>query len=390
MTAEQEDELKPDAEVLDVLEPPGRRWRWWLGGAGLLALVGVGAASMLGGDADTAWETARATEGALVITVTAVGQLEPLETVEVGSDQSGRIEAVLVDNNDTVKAGQVLARMERERFENTAQQQEAQLTVAYAGLEQARYSAQLASLEAGRAASLLEQSAIAPADAESLRLQSKTADAAARAAAAQVQQASAALERARSDLDDAVIVAPIDGVIIRRVIEPGQTVVSTMQATPLFELASDLTRMRVEVSVDEADVGRVSTNQPALFTVAAWPDRVYEASVSAVDLSPDPGSQVVSYLTDLVLDNSDLSLRPGMTATAEIEVGRVESGALVPAEALRFRPEGLESPAGDHVWLLDGGVPRAVPVDVLGSDGTQAAVEGIDLGVDVLVGEARP
>jgi len=386
MIEEHESKLSPDADVLAVLEPPGRRWRWWLGGAALLLVVGVGVSSMLGGGDDATWETAVAESGTLVMKVTAVGQLEPLETIEVGSDQSGRIEAVLVDTNDRVRAGQVLARMERDRFENTALQQEAQLAAAYAALEQAQYSAQRSTLDADRAAQLLSQEAVAPADAESLRLQAKTAEAASRAAAAQVRQAAAALERARSDLDESVITAPIDGVIIRRIIEPGQTVVSTMQATPLFELASDLTRMRVEVSVDEADVGRVLTAQPALFTVAAWPDRVYEASVSTVDLSPDPTSAVVSYLTDLVLDNSDLSLRPGMTATAEIEVGRVEMAILVPAEALRFRPGGLEPLAGDHVWLLDAESPRAVSVNVLGSDGSQTAVEGLDAGAAVLVG----
>ncbi len=158
-----------------------------------------------------------------------------------------------------------------------------------------------------------------------------------------------------------------------------------MQATPLFDIASDLGQMLAKVGVDEADIGRVVAGQPARFTVSAWPDRTFDARVYTVDLAPDPTQAVVTYDAELRLENADGALRPGMTATASIEVGRVDDALLVPAQALRYRPAGLEVPEEPAVWRLDGKKPAPVHVHVLGNDGSTAAIEASDLAEGDLV-----
>ena len=161
---------------------------------------------------------------------------------------------------------------------------------------------------------------------------------------------------------------PLHNTLTQRHVDPGQTVVSSLQATPLFEVASDLAQMEAEVAVDEADIGRVSAGQPATFTVTAWPDRTFNAVVHSVDIAPDPNETVVVYDAELRLNNADLALRPGMTATAEIEVGRLEGVLLVPSAALRYSPKimlqggrmvGEVSGDQPKVWTLKNDTPVA-------------------------------
>ncbi|MDP2309694.1 MAG: efflux RND transporter periplasmic adaptor subunit [Pseudomonadota bacterium] len=380
--------VEVDPEVAAVLgAATKRRSRAWLVGGALLAVVlaGVGAAAFRSGSAPL-YETAEVTRGALVEKVTAVGRLEPMDSVEVGSDLSGKVEAVLVDVNESVTKGQPLARLDPTPFQNAVAQAKAQLASARASLAQAKVTDGAARLDAERTARLLERGAATAVDAEDARIAYDQAIAATAGAEAQVALRKAALTGAEDDLADTVITAPIDGVVTVRLVDPGQTVVSSMSATALFTVASDLKDLKAEVGVDEADVGKVAAAQPARFTVSAWPDRTFDATVTTVDLAPQDEDDVVTYDAELRLRNDDLALRPGLTVTAEIEVGRLDDVLLVPTTALRFEVEAGRD--GDDVWVLDGETPRAVPVTVLGTDGLSTAIrgDGLDAGARVIVG----
>jgi HlyD family secretion protein len=176
--------------------------------------------------------------------------------------------------------------------------------------------------------------------------------------------------------------------MVHRYVEPGQTVVSAMQATPLFEVASDLHALKIEAGVDEADVGRVRGGQAAAFTVSAWPERTFLATVASVDLAPDPDATVVSYKAELRVGNPDLALLPGMTATAEIEVASLQDVVQVPATALRYHLRGADS-SEDTVYVLVDNEPQAMKVEVLGTDGLTVAVDGVEPGTAVIVGGGR-
>ncbi len=384
-----EEPLVPDPEALAALRR-GRRARlpWILGGAAVLALLGGLAYALLGGEPEVPWETAPVTRGSLLETVTAVGQLEPVDSVEVGSDLSGKVLSVAASANDRVEQGAVLARLDPEPFENAAAQARATLASSRASLASAEVAERAARLDLERLRRLLPEGAATAVEVEDAELAHQSAAAATRAAQAQVALSSAALARAEDDLADTVITSPIAGVVTRRLVEPGQTVVSAMSATALFEVASDLRALEAVVEVDEADVGRVKADQPATFTVSAWPDRRFQAQVHTVDLAPSEDDSIVTYGAELRLDNADLALRPGMTATAEIEVGRQDDVLLVPPAALRYRPPGVAVGEGEWVFVLEGGAPVAISVALLGTGATQTAVrgEGLDEADSVLIG----
>ena len=386
--------LSPDPEVLTALRRSRPRpWLRWGLGLGLLLGVGAVIAWAVAPGAAPTWETAAVTQGALIERVTAVGQLEPVDSVEVGSDLSGKVLRVAVQANDPVAAGAVLAELEPRPFQNAVTQAHASLAVAQAALAQAKVSAEKARLEVERDQRLAERGAVTSVELQTATLALDTARASVRSAEASVAQARAVLQNAKDDLDKTVIVSPIDGVVTRRLVDPGQTVVSAMSATALFEVASDLHQLKAEVGIDEADVGRVAAGQPAVFTVSAWPERRFDAAVRTVDLAPDDSESVVTYDADLRLANADLALRPGMTATAEIEVGRLPDALQVPSGALRFRPADTPVGEGEWVFVLDNDQPRAVQVQVLGSDGLQTAVSAADLKAGdrvILSGEVTP
>mgnify|MGYP000716195279 CR=1 FL=1 len=340
-------------------------------------------------DAEEGWTEVAAVRGDLVVEVTAVGTLQPVDSVEVGSDLTGEIAEVLVEANDLVQAGQVLARIEPRPFEIAVAEARSAVASARASVAQAEANLDLARREHDRTAALVERQAATRMELENaaskLRIQSAVRD----SARAQLAQARSSLERAGENLEDTVIVSPIDGVVLQRSVSPGQTVVSAMSATTLFEVSTDLSRLQAEVDIDEADVAQVEPGQPTRFSVAAWPDRTFDATVARVDLSPDLTSAVV-YVAELHLDNPDGALRPGMTATASIESARFEEAVLVPSAALRFEPtlDAAPSGMGPHVWTLAGDW-QALPVDVLGADGQWTAVEGLPVDTLVVTGGAR-
>lgn len=394
------------------LRSRGRRRRRNAIVAGLLVALAVG----LGGylwlrpdDGGVQYRTEPVVRGDLTVTVTATGDLQPVNQVEVGTEVSGTIATVEVDYNDRVEAGQVLARLDTARLEAQVEQSTAALEMARAQLLEAQANvtetrSQLNRLERGLK---LSPSATSEQDLESAQAALKRAQAAEARARAQIREAQARLRMDQTNLDKAVIRAPIDGIVLERKVEPGQTVAASLQTPVLFLLAENLTQMELVVDVDEADVGEVEEGQTAVFTVDAYPEREFPARITQVRFAPQAAEGVVSYQTVLAVDNSELALRPGMTATANIMVRSIENALLVPNAALRFTPpapeqaqesrglvgamlpsrprrppERRDAEAGRQVWVLRGGEPVAVAIDTGPSNGRFTVVEAGPLTTD--------
>ena len=292
-------------------------------------------------DNGTRYETQKAQRGNLSVTVTATGTLEPIQTVDVGIEVSGTVMSVKADYNEVVKVGQVLAELDTSKLEAQALQSEAALNSARAKLLQAQASleeaqAQMARLEDVRELSDGKLPSKYDYDAQKASLSRALADES--SAKAAVEQAQATLDANRSDLAKAVVHSPIDGVVLERSVEPGQTVAAQFESPILFTLAGDLTQMELQIDVDEADVGKVKEGQDAVFTVDAFPDQEFPAQTTQVRYASETVEGVVTYKTILSVDNSSLTLRPGMTATAVLTVDKRENALLVPNAVLRFSP----------------------------------------------------
>jgi HlyD family secretion protein len=328
-----------------------QRWRW-LAGATILVVAVVAAAPALRSrdrEAGPRYHTEPVTKGTLVVKVSATGNLQPTNKVEVGSELSGIVTAVPVEENDRVKKGQVLAQLDLAKLKDavtksraTLAATEAQVLQAQATMEEARAQLarfkQVAELSGGKVPS---KSELATAEANLKRAEANVAG-----ARASVTQARANLQSDETNLGKASIRSPIDGVVLTRKVEPGQTVAATLQAPVLFTLAEDLAKMKLQMDVDEADVGQVRVGQTATFTVDAWPGRKYTGVITRVGYGSQTKDNVVSYPTVLAVGNDDLSLRPGMTGTADIVTVTRDDVLLVPNAALRFTPTVAGAPAG--------------------------------------------
>jgi HlyD family secretion protein len=328
-----------------------RRMRWGVGGAVLLVAAVAAHLALRSGDrsAGPRYTTEPVTMGKLVVKVSATGNLQPTNKVEVSSELSGMVSAVLVDENDRVKKGQLVARLDLSKLEDAvtksratlaageAQVLEAQATVEEASAQLDRFK-QVAELSGGKVPS---RSELATAEANLKRAEANEAS-----ARTTVAQARANLRSDETNLGKASIRSPIDGIVLTRNVEPGQTVAATLQAPVLFTLAEDLSKMKLQVDVDEADVGQVRVGQEATFTVDAWPGRKYTGVISRVAYGSQTKDNVVSYPTVLAVENDDLSLRPGMTGTADIVTVTRENALLVPNAALRFSPATSTSASG--------------------------------------------
>jgi HlyD family secretion protein len=372
--------------------PRRRRARVLWAIAGLAAAVAVVTGARGSTAAAVQYRTQPASRGDLRVTVTATGTLEPTKTVAVGSEVSGTILEVLADEDDHVKAGQVLARIDPAKLEAQARQLEAALEAAEARLMQTQATReeaqqQLRRLEQVRAASGGKVPSELELNAQQASAKRSVADEA--SARASVSQARASLQALRTDLGKAVIHSPIDGVILTRTAETGATVAAQFQAPELFKIAEDLRRMELRVDVDEADVAQVREGEDATFTVDAYPARTFQARVQRVRQSSATTDGVVTYEAVLVVDNAGLLLRPGMTATAELTASRVKDALLVPNAALRFTPPvtSAAAPSGSFVRRLLPGPPmrrsaaapaatngRTQRVYVLKEGGTPSAV----------------
>jgi HlyD family secretion protein len=461
-----------DRELERLLErEPARGWagryRWLLVVATLAVVAGGGSLLWRSGARTSLprYSVETVVRGDLVVTVSATGNLQPTNKVDVGSEVSGTIDSVLVEENDRVRKGQLIARIKPDIFEARVNQARADLESAEAvvvnqtanldrvraDVENARAAAASAHAQAAKSevqrldarrdldrklelfgkdlisrserdtAETTYEAAVAQAQTaqaqeraqvsqvQMAEAQVKVAEALVSSAQALVKQKKAALEQLLVDLDHTRIRSPIDGVVLARKIEPGQTVAAALQAPVLFTLAENLSQMELQVDVDEADVGQVREGQRATFTVDAYPGREYPARVRRVDVGSQTKEGVVSYLTILTVANDDLSLRPGMTGTAAITTATRERVVLVPNAALRFTPlpatqtrstpgRGLldrllprpprpaskttrpsSGAATQQVWILRDGEPVPVPMSVGVSDGRLTEVLGGEL-----------
>lgn len=378
----------PDAaqleETLEKAPRRARRRRWFIG-AGVLAVLaaGIGAiAWSLRGADEEAWRTEPVTVEDLSVRITAVGTLAPRLVVDIGSEQSGVVSDVFVSANDAVVKGQPLAELDQSVLSLQDREAHAQMAVLLASLDQSRTALAAAELDWSRTEALDAAGALATADKDRARQALDSARSAREAASAQLAASRARLSLTGTNLKKAVIRAPIDGVVLVRNVDPGQSVVAALQAVTLFQVAQGLEALQVDVDIDEADVPRVAAGQQATFTVPAWPDREFSAVVSKLHLAGQTTSGVVTYRAELLAQNPDGALRVGMTATARIEAARAENAMTVPLAALRFAPsevpEELEQPSDGQgrVWVLEGTTPRPVLVTLGPTDGLRQAITG--------------
>jgi HlyD family secretion protein len=333
------------------------------------------------------YRTAQVSMGDVLRDVRATGHVEAVTTVQVGAEISGRIATVEVDYNQRVTQGQVLARFDRVALAAQLAQAEASLAAARAALEQARTDRERTARDVQRVDRLYEQKAIAEAEHDNTTAAARLALQRVSAAEAQVAAQQALSTVARTSLDHAIIRAPIDGIVITRNIDSGQTVAAMLQTPVLFTVAADLRKMRVIAAVDEADIGEVAVNQSATFTVNAYPDRVFKGVVTEVRSSPAVVQDVVTYGTVIEVDNLDLALKPGMTASARVRTATAKSGPRVPNGALRFAPPGERNGDRPGVWVIDGAALRRLDVRPGVSDGEVTAIApgAVDVDRNVLV-----
>jgi len=282
--------------------------------------------------------TAAVSRGNVVETVEATGTLEAVTTVQVGTQVSGTIKELRADFNSRVKKGQVIAELDPSLFQTQVDQARATLVRLQAEVEHARVQVDDTRVKLNRARELSARQLIPATDLETAEANANAATAALKAAEAQVTQARASLNQNDVNLEHTIIKAPIDGIVISRNVDVGQTVAASMQAPTLFIIANDLTEMRVNAKVDESDIGRIRPGQPVTFRVDAYPNETFTGTVSQVRLQPVVEQNVVSYVTVIDVPNRDLKLKPGMTATVTVEIARADNVLKVPAAPTRFRP----------------------------------------------------
>lgn len=355
-----------------------RRLAVWVGLAGATALVGVGvyfAARPRPAPMPERFRSVAVAHGDVVREVRATGRVDAVSSVSVGAEISGRIATVEVDFNDHVTAGQVMARFDRSALEAQRAQSEALLASAKAQLAQAKSDLVQAHRNKQRADELFANGAMALQEHETVVTAAALSEARLGAAAATVAAQAAMATVSKTNLEHTIIRAPIDGMVITRNIDPGQTVASMLQAPVLFMVAADLRKMQVAAAIDEADIGEVENGQSASFTVNAWPDRVFKGAVIEVRNSPQLVQDIVTYDAVISVDNLDLALKPGMTASVRIRTATTRDTASVPNAALHFTPPGeARAPASAEVWVLEANQLTAVPVHAGLTDGEVTAI----------------
>lgn len=385
----------------------GRRFLW-----PLVVIVAVGA--LLGGytyfsdqSPRFTYTTAAAKRGDLSVIVTATGSVQPTDQVDISSELSGTVRQVNVNYNSSVKKGDVLAELDTNKQEADVQSARAELASAKANVLKAEAEAQSAKTSLDRLTGLVNNRISSQQDLDAARYSYEAALATKAVNEASVLSAEASLRLAEVNLSKLKIISPIDGIVLTRDVDPGATVASSLNAPVLFTIAGDLRRMELQVSVDEADVGQVREGQAARFSVDAYPDRNFPASIRTVRFASETVSNVVTYKAILTVDNEDLLLRPGMTATADITVQSVTDSILLPNAALRYSPPAapqarrggllsrLFSPprrpggggrsekpaAGSHraVWVLRDGAPERVDVETGPTDGQFTVLKSGDI-----------
>jgi HlyD family secretion protein len=406
----------PSADLQNLLgsDHPPRWWQrssLWLGIAALIVVAGgiTYWQAQQQSKAAPVYVTEPLKKGDITLTVLANGTLQPTRSVNIGSELSGTVKRVHVDVNDRIRAGQVLVELDTAKLVDQVTQSRAGLASAQAQLAQASATVkesratlarfeEVARLSGGKVPSATEL--------DSARAAVERAVASEAAARASVTESRAGLATTETNLSKASIRSPIDGVVLTRSVEPGNAVAASLQAVTLFSVAEDLAQLKLDVAVDEADVGAVKVDQKATFTVSAFPARRYPATINRVAFGSTKTDNVVTYTTTLNVDNSDLSLRPGMTAAATIVAQEAKGVLLVPNTALRFSPasgngatsanssilsklmprpprSGTKTAGTDRrgggprqIWVLQDGQPVAMTVKTGISDGRNTEVSG--------------
>jgi HlyD family secretion protein len=332
----------------------------------------------------------------LSLTVSASGYIQPLESVDVGTEVSGTIEKVYVDYNDQVKKGQLLASLDTTKYQSAYDKAKAALQISKAALESAQaqqYQAQTTverykKLKISSKGTLPTQSDWDREWANYLLTKAQIAN-----AEAQIDQASHSLRSAQYDLERTKIYSPIDGTILVRNVDPGQTVAATFQTPVLFSIAKDLSKMELQISIDEADIGKIKAGQKASFSVDAYPDTTFNATIRQVRINSEVLESVVTYKAIMEVDNKELLLKPGMSVDADIITKMIKDTFVVKRAALLFIPvkpksrslfggerdQKVEVDPQPHVWILEDGVPQKVYVKVLGNNGPLSAIETKEL-----------
>lgn len=420
---------QPEAElaIAQVLgldskgRPRKRRRRRWVYVLAALAVAGAGFAgwSWMSGDSATiAFTTVPAAKDSLTVTVSATGTLQPLTQVDISSELSGVVRTVLVNENDLVKKGEVLAELDTTRIQAQVDGARASALAAEAKVEDAQTTLTESRQAYDRAKQLATRGMVADQALETATATRDRAASAVKMAEANLAIAQAELKQRETDLKKSKIYAPIDGIVLTRSVDPGQTVASSLQAPVLFIIAADLKKMELKAAIDEADIGGVRPGQQARFSVDAFPDRSFDASIRDIAYASVTTDGVVTYDARLDVNNTELLLRPGMTATVSVVTREANDIITVPAAAFRFRPPVVEKSRGwslqslfmprmqrrgdrdqgavstdgtRTLFVLKDGAPQPVKVKTGSTDGEKTEiVSGLNEGDQVIVGIQTP
>jgi len=337
------------------------------------------------------YRTEKVSRGDIRATVTATGTVNAVVTVLVGTQVSGTIKTLYVDFNSPVKKGQILAQIDPATFQAQVDQARANLFAARANVEKAQAVLLDAKRTLDRNKTLYQKNYIAKSDLDTAETNEQAARAQVSAAKAQVQQTGAALDFAENNLRYTRIVSPVDGTVISRNVDVGQTVAASFQTPTLFNIAQDLTKMQIDTNIDEADIGKIKIGQTAEFTVDAYPDDTFTGKVFVIRNAPITIQNVVTYDVVVKVDNPELKLKPGMTANVSIVLEKKEGVLRVSNAALRFKPAGkgenLNGLKGSGVWILKEGVPGRMEVKTGISDGnyTEIVAGPLQENIDIIV-----
>jgi HlyD family secretion protein len=393
---------RPDVEVLHTLRTGTR----WSGAARLLVILCLigGGVGIYGGveryyqPNPPQYRTQQGRRGDLVVTVAATGTLDPTNIVEIGCEVSGTIRTVEVDVNDPVSTGELLFTLDTQELDAQVAKSRASLVVRQAELHHAEATLLESQQVLDRLERLRSRGAITEQEIETATANLARAKANVSSSKAQISVAQATLDGDLSKLKKSRIYSPVEGIVLIRNVEPGQTVAATFQTPVLLTICEDLRRLKLKVDVDEADVGGVREGQAATFTVDAYPNESFPARITSLRYASRRIQDVVTYEAVLQVSNEQLKLRPGMTAVADIIISKIEDALLIPNAALRFTPdddlpeaflEEDESPSS-RVWILENNEPVPVPVTTGRTDGRYTEIvngavdDGMPLVVDVI------
>ncbi len=367
----------------------------------IIVVIGIGGFFLFSGKGNAPqFRTDKVVKGDIEMAVTATGTVNPVTTVLVGTQVSGTIKNIYVDFNSPVKKGQLIARIDPALFEAQVNQARANLFSAKANLEKAQATLVDAERTMNRNKELFAKNLIARSDLDTAETNNETAKASVSAAKSQVAQTEATLSLAETNFYYTKIVSPVDGIVVSRNVDVGQTVAASFQTPTLFSIAQDLTKMQIDTNVAEADIGKVKVGQDVEFTVDAYSETTFKGKVWQVRNAPITVQNVVTYDVVIQVANPDLKLKPGMTANVSIIVSTKKDVLKIPNAALRFKPaeksKAVAQQKGFAVWILEQDKPKRVPISTGISDGNYTELvsgeikEGQELIVESLTKAKTP